>query len=121
MLNSFSLVVPEAGFQPARAFAHIILSDACLAVPSLRLGGHDRIRTGVHGFADHCLTTRPRDLYIFTLPHFFLNSTLFHFLQNFFNSLRLYFGLVYDKSYFRHCFHRQFFIEDLLEMINIFF
>jgi len=35
--------------------------------------------------------------------------------------LRLYFGLVYDKSYFRHCFHRQFFIEDLLEMINIFF
>ena len=122
MLCSFSLVVPEAGFQPARAFAHIILSDACLAVPSLRHSrGHDRIQTGVNGFADRHLIARSRGLYIFTLPHFLLNSTLFHFLQNFFNSLRLYFGLIYDKSYFRHCFHRQFFIKDLLEMINIFF
>ena len=25
------------------------------------LGGRDQIRTGVDGFADHCLATRPRD------------------------------------------------------------
>lgn len=60
--------MPEAGFQPARAFAHIILSDACLAVPSLRhLRGHDRIRTGVDGFADRYLAARSRGLF-FSLP-----------------------------------------------------
>ena len=28
----------------------------------LNVGGADRIRTGVDGFADHCLATRPSDL-----------------------------------------------------------
>jgi hypothetical protein len=26
--------------------------------------GHERIRTAVHGFADHCLTARPRDRFL---------------------------------------------------------
>ncbi len=70
MLDSFSLAVPRVGLEPTWAFAHIILSDARKPIPPPRLGGHDRICTGVHGFADRYLTTRSRGLYIFTLPHF---------------------------------------------------
>ena len=29
----------------------------------LFIGGHERIRTAVRGFADRCLAARPRDLF----------------------------------------------------------
>src|SRR6185436_13391598 len=59
-------LVPEAGLEPARPCGRGILSLLRLPVSPPRQrasgysgGGGSRNRTGVHGFAGRCMTTRP--------------------------------------------------------------
>ena len=63
--RSLFLLVPKAGFEPARSCLPGILSPLCLPfhhfgkqVATLSsFGGTTQIRTGGEGFADLCLTT----------------------------------------------------------------
>lgn len=55
-------MVGEEGLEPSRVLPQQILSLQRLPIPPLARvvnGGTYQIRTGVHGFADRCVTTPP--------------------------------------------------------------